>query len=305
MDLTSKKVAVTGATGFLGGYLVRSLIERGATPVAVVRNPERARSLAAMGVEIREADLGDVEALSRAFQGMDAVIANAGLVSIKPLAWQQYLETNVKGVIHTFEATRAAGVGRVIQISTVGIYRDFSSPISEDNTKYDESQKGHRFNGYKLSKALAEAAAWRHADKYDIALTTLRPTVVYGAFDPTFSHWHKFLLRMRPLAPYPWWTRLALVYAGDIAEAAMLSLENPIANGKAYNVAGEDRDIWEFGAAWLQQDETSNRWRIPLPSGICRYYSTEAIRNDLGWTPRSYEAGIAETLALEADSGCA
>ena len=50
---------VTGATGLLGGYLIRALLRRGADPIAVVRNPQSAAALRSLGVEVRTADLGD------------------------------------------------------------------------------------------------------------------------------------------------------------------------------------------------------------------------------------------------------
>ncbi len=303
MNLQPKTIAVTGATGFLGRYLIRAIIGRGATPVAVVRNPARARPLAELGVEIRTADVANTDALTRAFEAVDCVIMNAGIVSIKPFDWQRYLNTHVGGTIHSFEAMRDAGVRRAVQISSVGIYKCLDPPITEDAPTFDETYAPSFFKGYKVSKALSEENAWRYATDYEIALTTLRPSVVYGAFDPTFTHFHKRMIRTRPLAPYPSSTRLALVYAGDVAEAAMLSLENPASEGKSYNVTGQDRDIWEFGTAWLAQDPRGNRRRIPLPSGIKRYYNTEKIRAALGWAPRDYDEGIRETMALEADHG--
>ena len=75
MDLTDMRVALTGATGFLGSHLARALIARGATVCGVVRRPERGAWLAELGVELRTADLADPLALARAFDGVDAVIA--------------------------------------------------------------------------------------------------------------------------------------------------------------------------------------------------------------------------------------
>ena len=300
MNLESKKVAVTGATGFLGRYLIRALLDRGASPIAVVRNSERAKALFPLGVDVRTADLSDSLSLTEAFDGAHSVIANAGLISMKKLRWQDYLDTNVEGTIHTLEGMRSAGVTRAIQISSAAIYRSHYPPISEDSPKYDEAHSSPRFKGYKVSKALAEETAWRYAEQYEIGLTALRPSVIYGAFDSNFSRWHKRMIRIRPLAPYPCFMRFGLVYAGDVAKAAMLALENAIASGKAYNVTGPNLNLWDFASAWMAQDFQSSRYRLPLPIGHRRAYSTNMIQADLGWLARDYEAGIGETLALEA-----
>jgi nucleoside-diphosphate-sugar epimerase len=92
--------------------------------------------------------------------------------------------------------------------------------------------------------------------------------------------------------------RFWLVYAGDVAEAAARSLESPIAEGRAYNVSGDDRSTWEFAEAWARVAPQS-ALRIPLPLPYRRIYSGERIREELGWRPRSYEAGIRELLATE------
>jgi len=163
--------------------------------------------------------------------------------------------------------------------------------VREDHPLYDAATRGNRFNAYGLSKALSEEAAWRLAGKAGIALTALRPSGIYGAFDRNFTRVHNVTL-------YPVCMRFCLVYAGDVAEAAARSLESPIAEGRAYNVCGDDLSTWEFAKAWARVSPRT-ALRIPLPLPYRRTYSGERIREELGWRPSSYEAGIRELLATE------
>ncbi|HTF34694.1 MAG TPA: NAD(P)-dependent oxidoreductase [Myxococcota bacterium] len=302
MKLCGATVAVTGATGFLGRYLVRALIERGARVVGVVRTPERGRDLAAQGVELRRADLAERENLASAFAGVDAVISNAALLSLRPRAWQEFVRTNVDGTVHVFEAMAAAGVRRAVQISSVSAYRNYRCPVREDHPLYDAATHGSRWNAYGLSKALSEEAAWRLAKEGGIALTVLRPSGIYGAFDRNFTRIHKILVTRPPVTFYPVLMRVCLVYAGDVADAAVRALENPVAEGKAYNVSGDDLSTWAFAEAWARAG-ARRQIRIPLPLPYRRIYSGERIRTDLGWRPRPYDAGIRELLATEAAAG--
>ena len=70
-----KTILVTGATGNIGGVVVPQLLDAGATVHAYVRNPEKAGQLAEKGVKLFEGDFKDQEALNRAAEGVDAVLA--------------------------------------------------------------------------------------------------------------------------------------------------------------------------------------------------------------------------------------
>ena len=114
--LKPQRIAVTGATGFLGSHIAQALCAHGATVRAVVRTPSKGAFLEAMGVELVKADLADSEGLKAAFTGCDAVISNAALAIRGRANWEAYYQANVQGTANVFEAIAAAGVPRAVQI---------------------------------------------------------------------------------------------------------------------------------------------------------------------------------------------
>ena len=76
------QVTVTGATGFVGGYLVPALIDRGNPVRAMARNPSRARSIEAAGATIVTGDLLDAPSLARALDGCDTLFHLAAIYAI-------------------------------------------------------------------------------------------------------------------------------------------------------------------------------------------------------------------------------
>lgn len=113
MQLRGATVAVTGATGFLGRYLVDTLRARGAHVIGVVRNPERVPALRARGVELRRADLADRTRLAEGFRDAQALVSNAALFSLQNRGWDEHQQANVHGTTNVFDAAADAGVPRV------------------------------------------------------------------------------------------------------------------------------------------------------------------------------------------------
>ncbi len=300
VDLRGATVAVTGATGFIGRYIVRTLLDRGARVVGVVRNPDRVPELRAAGVELHRADLAQPDRLAAGFAGADAVVSNAALLALGPRRWEEYRRANVAGTENVFDAVRAAGVRRVVQISSVAVYRGHAQPrVREDHPQLAESDAaGWLANRYGISKALSEQLAWRLASEYGLALTTLRPCAVYGAFDPTFSRLFVRLASL-PVTVMPAAAHVPVVYAGDVAEAVALALERPIAIGRAYNVTGEDLPLWDVYRAWGMAGGRTAWLTLPVPFPVRWVYDNTRAETELGWRNRPLVDGFRETIALE------
>jgi len=299
MQLEGATIAVTGATGFLGRYLVDTLLRRGARVIGVVRNPDRVPELRERGVELRRADLAERDRLEAGFRGADAVVSNAALLSLRKQRWADYVQTNVEGTVNVCDAAAAAGVRRIVHVSSVGVYRGRRQRVlDEDHVQYGSEVRPRRLNAYSLSKALSEQAALRLARAHHLDLTVLRPGAIYGAFDGNFMPVFRAVMRPK-LTLYPAFFRLPLVYAGDVAEALALALEKPASIGRAYNITGEDRSAWDFARAWMQAGGGRPWLMLPVPFPYRRVYDTARALGELGWRARPYLDGLRETLEWE------
>lgn len=297
-SLKNKTVAVTGASGYIGRYIVKALHDTGAQVVAVVRNPSKVPELQRDGIELRTADLADCDAMRRAFQGCDAVIANAGQVSLNP-DYDVLIRQNLEGTRNTLQACANANVPRVIAVSSASVYQQLRSDIAIDETAALRTahDKRHRFSIYAISKAMAEMESLQLAQSLQLQLTSVRPYSIYGAFDQhSFSHWFEWLMRWPVITPYPIGLNLPLVYAADLALAICSTIDCDAAIGEVFNVAGENTDFWDFYNVWAAHDGQHPALRLMLPTPFKRLYSDAKIRRVTGWQPRSLDVGCRETI---------
>ena len=301
MRLGESRIAVTGATGFLGRYIVDSLLGRGAHVIGVVRNPTKVPELLNKGVELRRADLTEPDRLARAFAGANAVVSNAALLSLGRASRADVQRVNVDGTRNVFEALARAGVKRAVHVSSVAVYRGHrGTPVDEDYPLRAHARRITRFNAYGSSKARSEQLALRLARELALKLTVIRPSAIYGAFDASgFTHWFKRLMSC-PIAPYPVGMGRALVYAGDVAEAIALALEKPVAAGRTYNIAGPNHSFWAFAREWKRAGGRTPFLMLPLPLPSFLRYDNRRAREELGWEPRAYLEGCHDMLRREA-----
>jgi nucleoside-diphosphate-sugar epimerase len=172
------KVLVTGGGGFLGGALCRGLLARGDVPVSFQRR--RSATLDAMGVEQRLGDLADAQAVTRASEGVDAVLHNAA----KAGQWgsrESYFSANVTGTENVIAACRARRISRLVYTSTPSVTHSGRTPVeggNEANTPYGEHFKAW----YPASKKVAEQRLLA-ANDGALATVALRPRLIWGPGD--------------------------------------------------------------------------------------------------------------------------
>ncbi len=110
---------ITGATGFIGGNLVRLLLEEGHTVRCLARKGSDRRNLAGLPAELIEGDLDDRGQLKDALEGCDAVFHVAALYSLWAREREAIYRANVAGTENLLAAARAAGVKRFVHTSSV------------------------------------------------------------------------------------------------------------------------------------------------------------------------------------------
>ena len=293
MDLSQSTIAVTGATGFLGSHIALELLTRGAKVQAVVRSPEKGAWLAERGVTFAKADLMDKAALTSAFKGVDAIISNAALFTVKLSRWEDFYRPNKIGTENVYDAAESAEVKRVIQVSTIGVYKPkLCGTLDEDSPHLTEKDRYRNWN-YAVTKALSECIAWDKAQAHQIDLTVIRPGPIYGPRDrnmvPVFERLMRWPVMLAPTFGIP------AVHVGDVAKAIVNSLANPNTVGNAYNTTGEPVSIREFMRTWKSITGEGPMF-IPLWTPMKLNVDIQKAKRDLEFVNRSLRDGLTETL---------
>lgn len=230
------KIAVLGATGFVGSHVARALCKAGHEVTALVRPTSRRDLLAGLPVRFDLADLGDPGSLRRAFAGHDAVVHAAGLLSLWKKASDQLYRVNVLGTRNVVDACLASGVRRLIWDGSVGIYAGSTSPTPVDEAGAPTAERFHSF--HVISMALAEAEVWKGAAR-GLEVVLLHPGLCLGEGDRSFhSSWAIVGLAFARLPVCPP-GGLALLDVLDLARAHVLALEKAPPGGN-YLIGGEN-----------------------------------------------------------------
>jgi len=118
------KYFVTGATGFIGGEVVRQLIAAGHTVVAVVRSPEKAQALTNLGVEIHQGDITDKASLRAPMTGADGVFHIAAWYKLGARDTSVAEKINVQGTRNVLELMQELNIPKGVYTSTVAVFSD-------------------------------------------------------------------------------------------------------------------------------------------------------------------------------------
>jgi dihydroflavonol-4-reductase len=176
------RVVVTGAAGFIGRAVVRQLAARGDHVAALVRDPVAADHLAASTVELIQSDLSDVAALTELFRGADGLIHAAGSyrVGIPVSERPAMLDANVGTTERVLDAAIAAGVPRIVCLSTINTYGNTRGRVVDETYRRDPKDGFGSY--YDETKWLAQLAAEERVAN-GAPIVIVQPGTTYGPGD--------------------------------------------------------------------------------------------------------------------------
>ncbi|MGA2640355.1 MAG: NAD-dependent epimerase/dehydratase family protein [Spirochaetia bacterium] len=313
--------AVTGASGHLGGNLVRALLAEGRT-VRVLARADR-RSIEGLDVQIVNGDVSDPRGLRAFVDGVETVFHLAGRISIVGAEGGLVERTNVGGVRNVVSACREVGVRRLVHCSSIHAFDTHPEDQVIDETR--NLALGPRHEAYDRSKAEGQAMVLE-AVKDGLDAVIINPGAVVGPFDFKVSRMGAVLLdiyngRLPMLVDggYNW------VDARDVSQGALLA-EKKGRTGECYLLTGHwvhfrelsriigrltDRHttqtaapVWLAAAAsWFSLGWGKLTGTTPklTPAAIRAIQSHRSISHlkatrELGYEPRPFEVTVRDTL---------
>lgn len=228
------RALVTGATGFTGGHLARTLVKRGWTVRALVRNPTQAADLQQDGIELVPGDLLARPDLAGASRGVDVVFHIAAVYRQAGVSEEVYRAVNVTAVGPIIAAAAACGVRRVVHCSTVGVHGNVEHPPANEDAPL---RPGDVYQETKLhGEEVAREAAARH--KMDVVI--VRPTGIYGPGDRRLLRLFRGVARRRFPMLGSGRIYYHLTYIDDLVDGFILCGTHPRAANRTYILAGPE-----------------------------------------------------------------
>lgn len=251
------QVAIVGATGFVGSYLIDALLTRHHEPVALVRAGSESKLNRAGECRTVTGDLDDEAAIRSLLDGCDAVIYNVGILREAPARGMTFERLQHEGARKVVNLAAAAGVDRFLLMSANG--------VREDGT------------AYQTTKWRAE----RYALESELAVTVFRPSVIFG--DPAgrmeiATQLYRDMVRppipavdfFSAFGPHRGPVMMSPVYAGDVADAFVASLESPDTIGRIYELGGPETLRWGDMIRRVAEAVGKRKLLIPTPIEVMR-----------------------------------
>jgi dihydroflavonol-4-reductase len=234
-----KPTLVTGASGFIGGHVLRALRERGERVRAMVRRENR---IAGDDVELVHGDLRDAASLARAVEGCRVVFHVAADYRLWVRNPRDMFESNVEGTRNLIQAARRAGVERFVYTSTVGCVNVPGNGLGDETMFVSREEMS---GPYKRSKFEAEQVALEAA-RSGFPVVIVSPTAPIGDHDGKPTPTGKIVLDfLKGNLPAYIDTGLNLVDVRDVAAGHLLACEKGRV-GERYILGAENLTLGEI-----------------------------------------------------------
>jgi nucleoside-diphosphate-sugar epimerase len=321
------KVFVTGGTGFIGGHVVRKLRQRGDEVVALVRNPEKASDLEALGSTVIAGDLDDTAAIRGGMEGCDAAIHGAAVyeVGIPANEREPMRRVNVVGTENVLRSAREARLAKIVYISTIAAFGNTHGEVVDES--YEHPRTGFT-SYYEETKEEAHRVAQRLIEE-GLPLIIVQPGGVYGPryHSMVGKQIKDFVAGRMPAIAFPD-LGLNAVHVEDVADGVLLALDKG-EPGEAYVLGGEIttmRGVIDAAASVTRKEPPKRTMPVgvlkamrPLgpvvgklmrqppnlgelissADGVTFWARHDKAIAELGYSPRGLEQGLRDMLEAE------
>lgn len=319
------KYFVTGATGFVGGRVVRQLVEAGHEVVVVVRSPAKAKDLADLAIAVHQGDVTDKESMRGPMTGVDGVYHIAGWYKVGVKDKSEGEKINVQGTRNVLELMRELNIPKGVYTSSLAVFSDTGGRLVDESYRYN----GPHLSEYDRTKWAAHYEVADPLIEAGLPLVIVQPGLIYGPGDTSSvrTTFIQYLQRQLPMVPDK--TAFCWAHVDDIARGHILAMEKG-RPGESYIIAGPKHTFVE--ALHLAEEITgipAPRMRVspgmmkamaglmglvekivPLPeaytyeglriiAGVTYIGDNSKAKQELGYNPRSLKEGLTETLHHE------
>jgi uncharacterized protein YbjT (DUF2867 family) len=240
-------ILVTGGTGFVGPKIVHALRAEDRAVRCLVRDPDKARDLAAWGCELAQGDVTDPESIRRAVEGCEVVVHLVAIIQGKPEDFERIMTRGTRNVV---EAAKAAGVRRFVLMSALGT-----------------SEETRELAPYFRSKWEMEQAVKSSGLEHVI----VRPSFIFGKDGGVLRTFLR-VVRLSPFIPVfgAGDQRIQPIWVDDVAAYYAAAIDKAEAANRTFELGGPDVVTWEELYDRIKRVLGKRRPKLHVPMGLMR-----------------------------------
>ena len=214
-------ILVTGGTGFVGSHLIKRMRAEGLPVRAIVRNPDKARGLTDLGVEVLRGDVSDQASLDKAAEGVERIVHLVGI--IQESSGATFQTVHVDGTRNLLEAAKKNHVRHFFYQSALG-------------TRPNAKSEYHRTKW--AAEELVRASG--------ISYTILRPSLIYGPGDQ-FTIRLAEMIRLSPLLPVvgSGKSKIQPIFIDDVVTCILTAVRSDCCFNEIYEIGGPQQLTYE------------------------------------------------------------
>jgi nucleoside-diphosphate-sugar epimerase len=277
------RILVTGGSGFLASHLIRELQKRGHAVRALVLPSSDTTQLGEAGVDIHTGDVRVPDTLAAAMRQVDAVFHLAAAIGVRR-SLREYHAVNVTGTENVCRAALAAGVERLVHVSSTSVYEQgLGVPVDETSPLAPPPDP------YAVTKAAGDSLVQRLIAEEHLPASIVRTSTIFGPGDHlNFGRIADRLLAGAAIVIGSGRNRVPVASVDDVVHGLVLVLGHEAAEGQIYNITDDSCPTQAELLREVADQLGAKMPRIHVPYGLL--YGTAFLAERLAQVTRSEHA---------------